>query len=184
MAGVTLCATSQPSDNVDWPHAAALSETPGWLRWDADDLNLALTSGSKHTPLQIADLAAAANVPGLAVGTASRKVVEDIHEVGPCNTREILYRPPGAVAAVQQLLGCMKRVHNQVGSILERLQKLCPACVPQHHLPSPPLLFWGQTAAEGCCTCCWPAPAAWACFYGAAALQAGAMLCPHCYETK
>ena len=99
---MTLCAALQLSNDVHQPCAAALSETPGWLRWDADDLNLALTSSSKHTPLQIADLAAAANVPGLAVGTASRKVVEDIHQVGPCNTLRIPHRPPCAVAAVRQ----------------------------------------------------------------------------------
>eukprot|EP00891_Asterochloris_glomerata_P009938 jgi/Astpho2/9938/e_gw1.00152.85.1_t len=91
---------------LDWPgQPLTLSETPGWLRWDADDLNLALTSSSKHTPLQIADLAAAANVPGLAVGTASRKVVEDIHQVGPRNMLESLHQPPCAGAAVQQTAG-------------------------------------------------------------------------------
>ncbi|DBA85268.1 TPA: hypothetical protein ACH3X2_005964 [Trebouxia sp. C0005] len=59
-------ATSQPM---------GMGEVPEWLLFDQQDVHDTLVATSKHKPHLIADMAAMANVPGLANGQARRPVV-------------------------------------------------------------------------------------------------------------
>lgn len=54
---------------------AGMSEVPEWLLFDQQDVHDTLVATSKHKPHLIADMAAMANVPGLANGQARRPVV-------------------------------------------------------------------------------------------------------------
>ena len=56
--------------------AAGMGEVPEWLLFDQQDVHDTLVATSKHKPHLIADMAAMANVPGLANGQARRPVVE------------------------------------------------------------------------------------------------------------
>lgn len=55
--------------------AAGMEEVPEWLLFDQQDVHDTLVATSKHKPHLIADMAAMANVPGLANGQARRPVV-------------------------------------------------------------------------------------------------------------
>ena len=52
-----------------------MGEVPEWLLFDQQDVHDTLVATSKHKPHLIADMAAMANVPGLANGQARRPVV-------------------------------------------------------------------------------------------------------------
>ena len=52
-----------------------MHEVPDWLLFDQQDVHDTLVATSKHKPHLIADMAAMANVPGLANGQARRPVV-------------------------------------------------------------------------------------------------------------
>ena len=52
-----------------------MEEVPDWLLFDQQDVHDTLVATSKHKPHLIADMAAMANVPGLANGQARRPVV-------------------------------------------------------------------------------------------------------------
>lgn len=52
-----------------------MAEVPEWLLFDQQDVHDTLVATSKHKPHLIADMAAMANVPGLANGQARRPVV-------------------------------------------------------------------------------------------------------------
>ena len=52
-----------------------MEEVPEWLMFDQQDVHDTLVATSKHKPHLIADMAAMANVPGLANGHARRPVV-------------------------------------------------------------------------------------------------------------
>ena len=54
---------------------AGMAEVPEWLLFDQQDVHDTLVATSKHKPHLIADMAAMANVPGLANGQARRPVV-------------------------------------------------------------------------------------------------------------
>ena len=54
---------------------AGMDEVPEWLLFDQQDVHDTLVATSKHKPHLIADMAAMANVPGLANGQARRPVV-------------------------------------------------------------------------------------------------------------
>lgn len=54
---------------------AGMGEVPDWLLFDQQDVHDTLVATSKHKPHLIADMAAMANVPGLANGQARRPVV-------------------------------------------------------------------------------------------------------------
>ncbi len=55
--------------------ATGMGEVPEWLLFDQQDVHDTLVATSKHKPHLIADMAAMANVPGLANGQARRPVV-------------------------------------------------------------------------------------------------------------
>ena len=55
--------------------AAGMGEVPEWLLFDQQDVHDTLVATSKHKPHLIADMAAMANVPGLANGQARRPAV-------------------------------------------------------------------------------------------------------------
>lgn len=55
--------------------AAGMEEVPEWLMFDEQDVHDTLVATSKHKPHLIADMAAMANVPGLANGHVRRPVV-------------------------------------------------------------------------------------------------------------
>ena len=54
---------------------AGMEEVPDWLLFDQQDVHDTLVATSKHKPHLIADMAAMANVPGLANGHARRPIV-------------------------------------------------------------------------------------------------------------
>ena len=54
---------------------AGMDEVPDWLLFDQQDVHDTLVATSKHKPHLIADMAAMANVPGLANGQARLPVV-------------------------------------------------------------------------------------------------------------
>ncbi len=60
--------------NREWCDAG-MGEVPEWLLFDQQDVHDTLVATSKHKPHLIADMAAMANVPGLANGQARRPVV-------------------------------------------------------------------------------------------------------------
>lgn len=57
-----------------------MEEVPEWLLFDHAQVHQALEAGQKVKAHQIADLAAMANVPGLAVGQAREAVVKQTHQ--------------------------------------------------------------------------------------------------------
>lgn len=57
-----------------------MEEVPEWLLYDHAQVHQALEAGQKVKAHQIADLAAMANVPGLAVGQAREAVVKQTHQ--------------------------------------------------------------------------------------------------------
>lgn len=56
-----------------------MGEVPEWLLFDQQQVHDTLVATSKHKPHLIADMAAMANVPGLAQGQARASVVHQAH---------------------------------------------------------------------------------------------------------
>ena len=56
-----------------------MEEVPEWLLFDQQQVHDTLVATSKHKPHLIADMAAMANVPGLATGQARDSVVKHTH---------------------------------------------------------------------------------------------------------
>lgn len=58
---------------------AGMEDVPEWLLFDQQQVHDTLVATSKHKPHLIADMAAMANVPGLAAGHARQSVVKHTH---------------------------------------------------------------------------------------------------------
>ena len=56
-----------------------MEEVPEWLLFDQQQVHDTLVATSKHKPHLIADMAAMANVPGLAAGQARDSIVKHTH---------------------------------------------------------------------------------------------------------
>ena len=88
-----------------------MAEVPEWLLFDQQDVHDTLVATSKHKPHLIADMAAMANVPGLANGQPRRPVVIQTHQYA------------SQVSLVSMRCKLVKPVH-----VVEPRTKTSPSC--------------------------------------------------------
>lgn len=123
-----------------------MAEVPEWLLFDQQDVHDTLVATSKHKPHLIADMAAMANVPGLANGQARRPVVMQTQQyasqVGLISMRCKLVNPFHVAEPridTSTFLYHRTGLHSRFGSVA------CILCEPK---PSPEISCDSSCASE------------------------------------
>lgn len=102
---------------------------PAWLLFDQQDVHDTLVATSKHKPHLIADMAAMANVPGLATGQARRPVVLQTQQYASQVSPHILHAFAFAAACVCLAdLQCIVQYASWVSLHTVKLAGFRPCC--------------------------------------------------------